>query len=342
VVTLPDDEDVGFQRRTGFSTEWLESRRLVFSRHSAYDAFAAAAGVSHLLDEHYRCHPDIVAAPNREVYQGRLIVLTDPTRLTPRVDPAVVWRHVPGQYARGTSGSGYNTAEITAAVAEVARLRAEYPDATVGMVTPLAAQAARLRRSLESAGLAEAEVPCGTAHRFQGGERNIMVISAVGANGITDRTRNWLVNQANLWNVAITRAKALLVIVGDQSWWTAQHGMLSRIATGSVHHEQLGERSTRAADALHAAARTAGLSVRRDVPIAGHWCDLILTAGAQQLAVVVDDPTGNADGHSLRTLLAQLDVACRSGPVRRVPAWRCFAEPEAVISELTSEPAIRH
>jgi hypothetical protein len=105
------------------------------------------------------------------------------------------------------------------------------------VVTPLAAQAARLRRSLESAGLAETEVACGTAHRFQGGERDIMVISAVGANGITNRTRNWLANQANLWNVAITRAKALLVIVGDQSWWTAQHGMLARIATGGVDHD---------------------------------------------------------------------------------------------------------
>jgi hypothetical protein len=339
VVTLPDHEDVGFQRRAGFSTEWLESRRLVFSQHSAYDAFAAAAGVSHLLDEHYRCHPDIVAAPNREVYQGRLVVLTDPTRLTPRADPAVVWRHVPGQYARGASGSGYNTAEITGVVAEVTRLRAGYPHATVGVVTPLAAQAARLRRSLESAGLAETEIACGTAHRFQGGERDIMVISAVGANGITDRTRNWLVNQANLWNVAITRAKAFLVIVGDQSWWTAQHGMLARIAIGSVNHEHLGERPARAADALHAAARTAGLAVRRDVPVAGLCCDLVLTGGTQQLAVVVDDPAGNADGHSLRTLLARLDVARRSHAVRRVPAWRCLAEPAAVISELTSEPA---
>jgi hypothetical protein len=74
------------------------------------------------------------------------------------------------------------------------------------------------------------------------------------------------------------------------------------------------------------------------VPIAGYRCDLVLTGAAQQLAVVVDDPAGNADGHSLRTLLARLDVARRSHAVRRVPAWRCLAEPEAVISELTSEP----
>jgi superfamily I DNA and/or RNA helicase len=43
-------------------------------------------------------------------------------------------------------------------------------------------------------------------HRFQGGERDIMLISPVGGNGIAQSTRNWLVSQADLWNVAITRA----------------------------------------------------------------------------------------------------------------------------------------
>jgi hypothetical protein len=336
VVTLPADEDTRFQRRAGFTTDWLESRRLVFGRHSAYDAFAAAAAGTHLLDEHYRCHPDIVEVPNQEVYQGRLIVLTDPARLTPRVDPAVDWRNVPGQYARGASGSGYNTAEIGAAVAEVTRLRTEHPEATLGVVTPLAAQAARLEHALRSAGLAEAEVACGTVHRFQGGERDVMVISAVGATGIADRTRNWLVNQTNLWNVAITRAKAHLVIVGDRSWWTAQHGMLARIAAGADAPGHLDGRPTRAADALHAAARAAGLPVRRDVPIAGHRYDLVLTAGTDELAVVVDDPAGDPDGRSLRTLLARLDVAARSCTVRRVPAWRCLAEPAAVLAGLSN------
>jgi hypothetical protein len=336
VVTLPAEEDVGFQRRAGFTPDWLESRRLVFGRHSAYDAFAEAAGVSHLLDEHYRCHPDIVDAPNREVYQGRLIVLTDPGRLTPRAEPAVIWRHVPGQYTRGASGSGYNTAEIAGTVAEVIRLRAEHPEVKLGVVTPLAAQAARLKQALRSAGMTEDQVACGTAHRFQGGERDVMVISAVGANGIVDRTRNWLVNQTNLWNVAITRAKAHLVIVGDRSWWTAQHGMLARIAAGGNGWATIDEQPARAADALHAAARAAGLAVRRDAARAGYRYDLVLTTGADEIAVVVDDPAGDPDGRPLRTLLARLDVAGRRSAVRRVPAWRCLAEPAAVIVELTA------
>ncbi|MFI6161501.1 hypothetical protein ACIA59_16330 [Micromonospora haikouensis] len=33
-------------------------------------------------------------------------------------------------------------------------------------------------------------------------------------------------------------------------------------------------------------------------------------------------------------MLARLDITGGSGPVRRVPAWRCLAEPERVAAEL--------
>lgn len=333
VVTLPADEDLRYQGQAGLDPAWLDARRLMFTRHSAYHAFATAAGAVELLDEHYRCHPDIIAAPNRVVYQGQLLVMTDPARLFPPIDPALTWRHVAGRYTRGSSGSGYNEAEIAATVAEVVRLRAAYPQATVGVVTPLAAQAARVDKGLRRAGLAE-DVACGTAHGFQGGERDIMVISAVGASGVATPTRNWLVNRTNLWNVAITRAKDHLLIVGDQSWWAGQSGILAQIAAGHSTDDAETVRPVRAADGLHAAARAAGFAVRRDVLLGGYRYDVVLGWGNAQLAILVDDPAGDPRGRGLRIVLARLEVAGRARPVRRVPAWRCLAEPEAVVVEL--------
>lgn len=330
VMTLPPAEDARHQQAAGLDPEWIDAGRLAFSRHSAYDAVAAAAGAVHLLDEHYRCHPDIVAAPNREVYQGRLIVLTDPSRLAVRADPAVVWRHVPGRYVRGAAGSGRNLEEAIAAVAEVARIHAEFPTATVGVITPLAAQAALLERELRGTG-----VVCGTVHRFQGGERDVMVISPVGADGVTVSTRNWLVGQANLWNVAITRAKANLVVVGDRSWWSGQRGMLAALALGAEAPDSVAAGPTPAADALHAAARAAGLRVRRCERRAGQPYDMVLSGSTEDVAVVVDDPAGNADGRALRVLLAQLDIAGQHIRIQRVPAWRCLDEPGTVLAELT-------
>ncbi|MEV5764978.1 AAA domain-containing protein [Micromonospora sp. NPDC052213] len=333
VVDLPEADDVTERARADLSTGWLTARRLTYIAHSAYDAFATAAGATYLLDEHYRCHPDIVEVPNREVYQGRLTVLTDPARLAATADPAVRWRHVPGQFSRGTTGSGFNQVEIDAVVAEVTDLRTAYPDVSIGVVTPLAAHQRRLAAALRDAGLTD-NLLCATIHKFQGSEQDIMVVSPVGAHGIPDRTRGWLVHETNLWNVAITRARSQLVVVGDRSWWSGQRGLLTALAlVRDVADAQPGT-ATVPVDRLHLALRGAGLTVRRDVAVAGRAVDLVVGRGDAELAVVVDDPAGDPAGRGLRRVLARLDVISGATPVRRVPAWRCLAEPEQVAAEL--------
>ncbi|KIR65324.1 caspase, EACC1-associated type [Micromonospora haikouensis] len=333
VVDLPESDDVAERARAGLSTGWLTARRLTYTAHSAYDAFAAAAATTQLLDEHYRCHPDIVDVPNREVYQGRLTVLTDPARLAAPAEPAVRWRDVPGRFSPGTTGSGFNPVEAEAVVAEVAGLRAAYPDASIGVVTPLAAHQRRLAAVLRAAGLTE-NLLCATIHKFQGSERDIMVVSPVGAHGVPDRTRGWLAHQTNLWNVAITRARSQLVVVGDRSWWSGQRGLLTALALAGDAADTQPDAGNVPADRLHRALRNAGLTVRRDVPVAGQPVDLVVRREDAELAVVVDDPAGDPDGRVLRKVLARLDITGGSGPVRRVPAWRCLAEPERVAAEL--------
>ncbi|MGW1057305.1 AAA domain-containing protein [Micromonospora rubida] len=336
VVDLPETDDVTERARADVSTGWLTTRRLTYTGHSAYDAFAAAAGATHLLDEHYRCHPDIVEVPNREVYQGRLTVLTDPARLAAPAEPAVRWRDVPGRFSPGATGSGRNQVEIDQVVTEVAHLRAAYPDASIGVVTPLAAHQRRLAAALGDAGLTD-NLLCATIHKFQGSERDIMVVSPVGAHGIPDRTRGWLVHQTNLWNVAITRARSQLVVVGDRSWWSGQRGLLTALALGRDVVDRVPDASMVATDRLHRALREAGLAVRRDVPVAGRTIDIFARHADVELAVVVDDPAGASDGRGLRKVLAQLDITAGLTPVRRVPAWRCLAEPEQVAAELTDD-----
>ncbi|RGC69723.1 ATP-dependent RecD-like DNA helicase [Micromonospora sp. MW-13] len=336
VVDLPEADDVTERARAEVSTGWLTTRRLTYTGHSAYDAFAAAAGATHLLDEHYRCHPDIVEVPNREVYQGRLTVLTDPARLAAPADQAVRWRDVPGRFSPGATGSGCNQAEIDQVVTEVAHLRTTYPDASIGVVTPLAAHQRRLATALRDAGLTD-NLLCATIHKFQGSERDIMVVSPVGAHGIPDRTRGWLVHQTNLWNVAITRARSQLVVVGDRSWWSGQRGLLTALALGRDLAGGVPDAAMVATDRLHRALREAGLAVRRDVPVAGRTIGLFARHADVELAVVVDDPTGSSDGRGLRKVLARLDITADLTPVRRVPAWRCLAEPERVAAELTDD-----
>ncbi|GAB7038021.1 MULTISPECIES: AAA domain-containing protein [Catenuloplanes] len=334
VAGLEPREDRQEQARAGLGHQWLTDRRLTYAEHTAYEAFATAAGSASLLDEHYRCHPEIIEAPNRVVYQNRLTVLTDPARLTAPADPAIRWTHVPGRFSRGdTGGSGRNDAEVHAVVAEVPQLRKDYPSASIGIVTPLAAQQRLLDRALRDAGIG-GDWLCATIHKFQGSEKDIMVVSPVGAQGINDRTRGWLVDQTNLWNVAITRARSQLIVVGDRSWWSGQRGLIAALAGPPSPVSAAGlDTGPRPVDRLVPVLRSAGLTVEWGTPLPGYPVDLTLT-GNSDLAVVIDDPEGDPDGRALRRTLARLDVIAGTAEVRRVPAWRCIAEPDQVTAEL--------
>jgi len=56
-----------------------------------------------------------------------------------------------------------------------------------------------------------------TVHKFQGDERDVMVFSPVVSKGISTGAIGFLRNNGNLFNVAITRARSMLLVVGDLS-----------------------------------------------------------------------------------------------------------------------------
>jgi very-short-patch-repair endonuclease len=91
---------------------------------------------------------------------------------------------------------------------------------TVGVVTPFQAQGALIESVISqdrelSTALAGASFLSSTVHAFQGDERDVMVFSTVVSFGIEAKTLNWLGSNGNLFNVAITRARAALFVVGD-------------------------------------------------------------------------------------------------------------------------------
>ena len=55
-----------------------------------------------------------------------------------------------------------------------------------------------------------------TVQKFQGDERDAMIFSPVVSEGITDGAVSFLKKTDNLFNVAITRARAALIVVGVQ------------------------------------------------------------------------------------------------------------------------------
>ncbi|MDH6579189.1 AAA domain-containing protein [Kitasatospora sp. MAP5-34] len=349
IATIEAERADGLRRASGLSAEWISERRLDFREHSAFDAFAEAAGEVLLLDEHYRCHPDIAGVVNERFYRRQLQVLTDPSRLACRMDPAVRWADTPGSRAEPSGSSWVNHAEAAALPRVLRHAAGLLPaDGKIGVVTPFAPQRALLERSVPQE--LRDRVTVGTIHTFQGDEKDLMVFSLVAAPGIQQGSLNWLLSQASLWNVAITRAKSVLVVLGDRDYWAQQTGPvkdLLRVAAsaGPAAHAASPDLATpsaanTSADLLHQAFRARRLDFERDARIGGYRCDFMVRTALGTVAVVIDEPELSRSAQERARAMLLLRQRCvlleKSGADRAllVPAWRCVEQPEAVAQEV--------
>jgi|SRR5579864_6989848 len=193
------------------------------------------------LREHYRSHADIIEFSNGAFYGGQLRIATDHDRLRrPCADePAVRWVDVRGQTVRPASGGAINELEARAAVEQVMRLVAQGYGGSIGIVSPFRAQASRIRALIhEHQGpLAGVEFLSDTIHRFQGDERDVMIFSAVVSSGVSEAAMAFLRRNPNLFNVAISRARAALVVVGDRE--AALNGRVDYLARFAVYCGQV-------------------------------------------------------------------------------------------------------
>ena len=109
-------------------------------------------------------------------------------------------------------------------------------EGSVGVVSPFRAQANKIAEIAHATPvlkdrLLEREFLSDTVHRFQGDERDVMIFSPVVSGGVTPGSIAFLRNNGNLFNVAVTRARAQLIVVGDRTACAKSDvGYLSRFA----------------------------------------------------------------------------------------------------------------
>ncbi len=164
----------------------------------------------HFLDEHFRSMPEIIAFSNREFYAGSLKVMTERPETADR--KCVALRRVP----HGCKAGSVNKAEAEALVEEVVRrveTEASLPAAvchSLGILSPFRDQVDCISRKLEASlsveTLEKHDVLVGTAHSFQGEERDVMYLSLVVDSQSHPATFLFL-NNPNVFNVSVTRAR---------------------------------------------------------------------------------------------------------------------------------------
>lgn len=170
-----------------------------------------------VLQEHFRCVPEIIGFSNQICYAplgARLIPLRSypPQRL-----PPICLQYVPGGYREGSSQNVINKPEAEALVAHIIECCSDavYKDKTMGVISLQGQTQARYieRLLVEKLGPAEIEkrnIICGDAYDFQGDERDVIFISLVAA---TNERIGPLVTDPHKrrFNVAFSRAR-------DQVW----------------------------------------------------------------------------------------------------------------------------
>lgn len=344
VVTLPSDELEQLPICVGLDARELRERHQFYGVDSCYSAFRDLVDDELLLDEHYRCHPDIAGFCNDQFYAGRLHVLTNTTKDNPPPVTGLSWLQVAGSVSPGKPGSRVNEAEADAIVDWVSghapALLAAGND--LGIVTPFAAQArllqAKLRQTLDHRAWKALRLRVGTAHTFQGGERDVMLFGTVVAPGVPAGTIGWLEQNRYLVNVAVSRARLALVVFGD-----ARH--LNRLGTPTLaalhdHTQARSHHETQLSDAE--TTLLACLPNDIDVRVGGRVADYpvrvnVQTTSGTTLVVAVD--AGQADAtERLRELTIDQNMTAAGAQVLRIPAWLCRYDPAAGAQGILAAP----
>ncbi|MGQ5251317.1 DEAD/DEAH box helicase, partial [Xanthomonas arboricola] len=217
IVTVSDAVLEHMRARYGVDAHWIpnqKSAQVLADEATPWGRMAGPADskmwVGLPLVVHRRCDKPMHALANRIAYDGAMVYGT----IAPRADKETRaslptgWIHI-----SGTSEGNWVPAEGQVLRDLLKRLHGDGVEAKdISVITPFKAVQQNLKRMLPG------EMVSGTIHTMQGKEASVVIV-VLGGNTAGSGARNWAVSEPNLLNVAATRAKRRLYVVGDRNDW---------------------------------------------------------------------------------------------------------------------------
>ena len=142
-----------------------------------------------MLKEHYRCHPKIINFCNKKFYNNELIIMTEDKG---EPDVIKIIKTNKGNHSREKT----NQRQVDIIKNELLKLNT----IDIGVIAPYNNQVNLIKNSINN-------IDVSTVHKFQGREKDVIIISTVDDN-ISD-----FVGNPNILNVAISRAKNKLIFI---------------------------------------------------------------------------------------------------------------------------------
>ncbi|MBI5165072.1 MAG: ATP-binding protein [Magnetospirillum sp.] len=216
VVPLPGSVIEALRRRFGVAPLWHpveHSAQVLADRANPLGAMIGKTWVGSPLRVHRRCTDPMFAVANAIAYDHTMVFGDVPTEAMP-LGPSR-WLDVGGLPA----DDGHFIPDQGAAVLDLLRHAGAALD-QVFVVTPFRTVAQGMKAAARKAGLPGAWTGrnIGTVHTFQGKEAP-MAILLLGGNPARPGAFEWAAARPNLLNVAVTRAKRAVYVVGDRGRW---------------------------------------------------------------------------------------------------------------------------
>ncbi len=295
ICLLSKQTDLSLIMKNNIEMRWS------YRASSIYDLASCMTNAENIIQlrDHHRSFLDIIQFSNKEFYDNTLRIATDYSRLVaPNNGKPILgmqWMDVKGITIRPDSGGAYNLQEAESVIRILRRLSLELGfDGSIGVTTPFHLQAEMISRALEQDSELRNHLELhnriliDTVHKFQGDERDVIVFSPVVSDGTKSQSLMFLKSTGNLFNVAITRARALLVAVGDKNY-CKQCGVsyLEHFAEYSCGDTAPVE-SSEWEHILQKALSEAGIPVTAQYPVDKYYLDLALFYKGRKLDIEVD------------------------------------------------------
>lgn len=235
VMTVPSAVVVELRRRRGIDVEWSpakESAQTIADRTMNLGAWIGrGASMSETavwtglpLRAHRRCIEPMFSVANTIAYDNQMVQAnTNPAMISCLLGESS-WFDV-----RGLSSDDQVVAEEMICLERLLRqLKDDWPITENGnrssmfVISPFRKVADECKNMFGKVNLSSKEWPVdsGTVHRFQGKEADIVLIVLGSAPGTAGSgSRNWASGKPNLINVALTRAKLRVYVIGNMIDW---------------------------------------------------------------------------------------------------------------------------
>ncbi|XP_071332381.1 putative helicase mov-10-B.1 isoform X2 [Trachinotus anak] len=227
-------------KRHGMGVSLLERLMRDISLYKSHEVHGFNNRFVTKLLRNYRSHPEILKIPNELFYKGELQPYAQKEKCCsycqwehlPKKDFPLIFHGVAGINERdANSPSVYNLAEVEVLKEYLKSILdhlhkkgvTKIQSGEIGIISPYRKQVEKIQYALQMDKDLRKEnlenIPVGSVEQFQGKEFNVILVSTARSNpkltAHKERFTLGFVSNEKRFNVAMTRAQALLIVVGD-------------------------------------------------------------------------------------------------------------------------------